>query len=44
VGGIVRHDVRALVTRGLPGSLLGMSFFNTLSQVSMEADELVLKD
>lgn len=44
VGSIVRHDVRALVTRGLPGSLLGMSFFNTLSQVSMEADELVLKD
>lgn len=44
VGGIVRHDVRALVTRGFPGSLLGMSFFNTLSQVSMEADELVLKD
>jgi aspartyl protease family protein len=44
VGGIVRHNVRALVTRGLPGSLLGMSFFNTLSQVSMEADELVLKD
>lgn len=44
VGGIVRHDVRAIVTRGFPGSLLGMSFFNTLSQVSIEADELVLKD
>jgi len=44
VGGIVRNDVRALVTRGLSGSLLGMSFFNTLSQVSMESDELILKD
>jgi aspartyl protease family protein len=44
VGSIVRHDVRAVVARGLSGSLLGMSFFNTLSQVSMESDELVLKD
>jgi aspartyl protease family protein len=44
VGGIVRHDVRAVVTRGLSGALLGMSFFNTLSKVSIESDELVLKD
>jgi aspartyl protease family protein len=44
VGSIVRQNVRALVTKGLSGSLLGMSFFNTLSQVSMESDELVLKD
>jgi aspartyl protease family protein len=44
VGGIVRRDVRAVVTRGLSGALLGMSFFNTLSKVSIESDELVLKD
>lgn len=44
VGSIVRRDVRAVVTRGLSGALLGMSFFNTLSKVSMESDELVLKD
>lgn len=44
VGSIVRRDVKAVVTRGLTGALLGMSFFNTLSKVSMESDELVLKD
>ena len=44
VGPIVRRDVRALVTRGLSGALLGMSFFNTLSKVSIERDELVLQD
>ena len=44
VGSIVRRDVKAVVTRGLSGALLGMSFFNTLSKVSMESDELVLKD
>jgi aspartyl protease family protein len=44
VGSIVRQDVRGAVTRGLKGSLLGMSFFNTLSKFSIEADELVLKD
>jgi aspartyl protease family protein len=44
VGSIVRRDVKAVVTRGLRGALLGMSFFNTLSKVSMESNELVLKD
>lgn len=44
VGSIVRNDVRAFVSRGLRGSLLGMSFFGTLSKVSFESDELVLKD
>lgn len=44
VGSIVRRDVRAAVAKGLSGSLLGMSFFRTLSQVAMESDELVLKD
>lgn len=44
VGSIVRRDVKAVVTRGLRGALLGMSFFNTLSKVSIESDELVLKD
>lgn len=44
VGSIVRRDVRAMVTRGLSGSLLGMSFFNTLSKVAIESDELVLED
>lgn len=44
VGSIVRHDVKASVSRGLSGSLLGMSFFNTLSRFTIEADELVLKD
>ncbi|MBP6013285.1 MAG: TIGR02281 family clan AA aspartic protease [Alphaproteobacteria bacterium] len=44
VGSIVRRDVKAAVSRGLSGSLLGMSFFNTLSRFTIEADELVLKD
>ena len=45
IGSIVRHDVKAAVSRGLTGgSLLGMSFFNTLSRFTIEADELVLKD
>lgn len=44
VGSIVRRDVRAMVTRGLSRSLLGMSFFNTLSRVAIESDELVLED
>lgn len=45
IGSIVRRDVRAAVSRGLTsGSLLGMSFFNTLSRFTIEADELVLKD
>lgn len=44
VGSIVRRDVRGIVTRGLSHSLLGMSFFNSLSKVAMESDELVLRD
>ncbi len=44
VGSIVRQDVRAAVSRGLSGSLLGMSFFKTLSKFSIESDELVLRD
>lgn len=44
VGSIVRRDVRGIVTRGLSHSLLGMSFFNSLSKVAMEPDELVLRD
>jgi len=44
VGSIVRRDVRGAVTSGLPGSLLGMSYFSTLSKVAFESDELVLKD
>ena len=44
VGSIVRQDVKAMVTRGLASSLLGMSFFSTLSKVQMENDELILRD
>jgi aspartyl protease family protein len=44
VGSIVRQDVKAMVTRGLTHSLLGMSFFSTLSKVQMENDELILRD
>jgi len=44
IGSIVRRDVRAMVVRGFSGGLLGMSFFNSLSKVSIESDELVLKD
>lgn len=44
VGSITRHNVPALVARGLSESLLGMSFFNTLSKVAMESDEMMLQD
>ena len=44
VGSIVRKGVRATVGREMSDSLLGMSFFNTLSRFSIESDELVLKD
>ena len=44
VGSIVRRNVRAMVVRGLSDSLLGMSFFSSLSKVAMESDELVLRD
>jgi aspartyl protease family protein len=44
IGSIVRHDVKAMVARGLEGSLLGMSFFNSLSKVAIENEELILRD
>ena len=45
VGSITRRNVAAMVTPGLAtGSLLGMSFFKTLSKVAMESDEMVLQD
>lgn len=44
VGSIARRNVRAMVTRGLSSSLLGMSFFNSLSTFTIETDELVLRD
>ena len=44
VGSIERQNVRALVTRGLSGSLLGMTFFSSLSGVAIRSDELVLED
>jgi aspartyl protease family protein len=44
VGSIVRHGVRAAVTRNMEGSLLGMSFFTTLSRFEMSGDKLVLVD
>ena len=44
VGSIVRHDVKAIVGRGLTFSLLGMSFFNSLSKFQIENDELLLRD
>ena len=44
IGSIVRHNVTAAVSRGLSGSLLGMSFFATLSRFEMSRDELVLAD
>jgi len=44
VGSIERKDVRAMVTRGLSTSLLGMSFFSSLSGVAIRSDELVLED
>jgi aspartyl protease family protein len=44
VGSIVRQDVKAMVARGLSNSLLGMSFFSTLSKFQIENDELILRD
>jgi aspartyl protease family protein len=44
VGSIIREDVTALVARGLPQSLLGMNFFNSLSKFQIENNELLLKD
>jgi aspartyl protease family protein len=44
IGSIVRHDVTAAVTRTMEGSLLGMSFFRTLSRFEMSGDKLVLVD
>ena len=44
IGSIVRQNVRAAVSRELSGSLLGMSFFSTLSKVAMDSAELVLED
>jgi len=44
VGSIVRKDVRASVSRGLTGSLLGLSFLDRLSKYSSEADQLILQD
>lgn len=44
VGSISRSNVRAFVTRDMNGSLLGMSFFNTLSKVAIESNEMVLED
>lgn len=44
VGSIVRRNVRALVTRGLTGSLLGMSFLDKLTKYASESDEMVLQD
>jgi aspartyl protease family protein len=44
IGSIVRRDVKAAVTRNMEGSLLGMSFFTTLSRFEMSGDKLVLVD
>jgi aspartyl protease family protein len=44
IGSIVRRDVKAHVTRNMAGSLLGMSFFSTLSRFEMKRDELLLAD
>jgi aspartyl protease family protein len=44
VGSIVRTNVRASVGKNLGSSLLGMNFFNTLSKVSIESNELLLRD
>jgi aspartyl protease family protein len=44
LGSIVRKNVRASVSRGLTGSLLGMSFLDRLSKYSSEGDQLVLQD
>lgn len=44
IGTIVRQDVTAIVSRGLPQSLLGMNFFSSLSRFQIENDELLLRD
>jgi aspartyl protease family protein len=44
VGLIVRHKVRAIVSPNMDGSVLGMSFFNTLSKFQIERNELLLQD
>jgi aspartyl protease family protein len=46
VGGIARRNVRAFVAeRGaLQGSLLGMSFLETLSRYSVAGDRLEMAD
>jgi len=44
VGAIVRRKVRAIVSPNMDGSVLGMSFFNTLSKFQIERNELLLQD
>jgi aspartyl protease family protein len=44
IGSIVRRNVKAEISRNMAGSLLGMSFFSTLSRFEMSRDELVLAD
>jgi len=46
IGGIERHNVSALVMRprAMSGSLLGMSFLNSLSGYTVRADQLTLVD
>jgi aspartyl protease family protein len=44
IGSIVRHDVNAPATRTMECSLLGMSFFRTLSRFEMRGDKLDLVD
>ncbi|MBI1209841.1 MAG: TIGR02281 family clan AA aspartic protease [Alphaproteobacteria bacterium] len=44
IGSIVRRNVTTAVTRTMEGSLLGMSFFSTLSRFEMSRDKLVLVD
>lgn len=44
VGPIVRRNVRAMVTRNLDGSLLGLSFLDQLSRYASESDQLILQD
>jgi aspartyl protease family protein len=44
IGQIVRKDVRASVSRGLSGSLLGLSFLDRLKKYSSEGDQMVLQD
>ena len=44
VGTIVRHNVEADVSQTMDGSLLGMSFFNTLKRFEISGNKLVLVD